>query len=104
MDRIFEGLRDTLPLDAQGGIQGGLETSVRFGSNSTPHLDSDFRRNDEVMQSSRRGQIPRSTRYDMGLLVSTTAKTPLYSRLGIKGEGWEGLGAAPCHSERSGAQ
>ena len=41
----------TLPLDVQGGIKGGLESTVRFGNNSTPHLDSDFRRNDEVTQS-----------------------------------------------------
>ena len=45
----------TLPLDVQGGIERGSESTVRFGSNSTPHLDSDFRRNDEVVQSNRRG-------------------------------------------------
>ena len=41
----------TLPLDIQGGIQGGLDAAFRFGNITRTLLDSDFRRIDEVVQS-----------------------------------------------------
>ena len=37
----------SLPLDVQGGIEGGLDLSLRFGNTCPTPLDSDFRRNDE---------------------------------------------------------
>ena len=99
-----------LPLDVQGGIKGGVESTVRFGSNSTPHLDSDFRRNDEVVQSTR-GGIKRGldvsfpchsersedsppSHFALHPVIgiehqNRTTKTPLYFRLDIKGE-WMG--------------
>ncbi len=36
----------TLPLDAQGGIKGGLDLVFRFGHRCPAPLDSGFRRND----------------------------------------------------------
>ncbi len=35
----------TLPLDAQGGIEGGLDDAFCFGSARPTPLDSGFRRN-----------------------------------------------------------
>ena len=43
----------TLPLDAQGGIKGGLDLPFRFALRCPAPLDSGFRRNDGVVHSTR---------------------------------------------------
>ncbi len=44
--RPIRVLCTTLPLDAQGGLKGGLDLVFRFGRRCPAPLDSGFRRND----------------------------------------------------------
>ncbi len=47
----------TLPLDAQGGIKGGLDSVFRFALHSPAHLDSGFRRNDGSCAQHPKGEL-----------------------------------------------
>ena len=67
---LCEGvLCTTLPLDAQGGIKGGLDLVFRFALRCPAPLDSGFRRNDGGYAQHPKGRCYMASFVALGLCV-----------------------------------